>query len=118
MVVDGGDGFLRFTFNVEGRVDKFEFAPRIMRVGSEILFGEIKSMVNAALDERAEATGTDEPVPDLEAITESAAEIQDYFLRQFQAMSASISEVMANSEPDPCQPQRRVADHEQSEAPA
>jgi hypothetical protein len=33
-------------------------------------------------------------VPDLEAINESVAEIQDRSLRQFQAMSASISEVM------------------------
>lgn len=95
VVVDGVDGFLRLTLNVEGRVDKFEFDPRVMRIGSEVLFDEIKRMVNAALDERAEATGTDEPVPDLEAINESVAEIQDRSLRQFQAMSASISEVMA-----------------------
>lgn len=95
VVVEGVDGFLRLTLNVEGRVDKFEFDPRIMRIGSEILFEEIKRMVNAALDERAEAMGTDEPVPDLDAINESVAEIQDRSLRQFQAMSASISEVMA-----------------------
>ncbi|MDN3241295.1 hypothetical protein [Glycomyces tritici] len=94
VVVEGVEGLLRLTLGVEGRVDKFEFDSRVMRIGSETLFNEIKRMVNAALDERAEAMGTDEPVPDLEAINESVAEIQDRSLRQFQAMSASISEVM------------------------
>jgi hypothetical protein len=95
VVVEGVEGLLRLTLGTEGRVDKFEFDPRIMRIGSEVLFEEIKRMTNAALDERAQAMGTDEPVPDLEAINESVAEIQDRSLRQFQAMSASISEVMA-----------------------
>jgi hypothetical protein len=95
VTVEGADGLLRLTVGIEGRIDGFEYDSRIMRVGSEVLFGEIKRMVNAALDERAAAMGTDEPVPDLEAINESVAEIQDRSLRQFQAMSASISEVMA-----------------------
>ncbi|GAA2140129.1 hypothetical protein [Glycomyces algeriensis] len=95
VVVEGVEGLLRLTLGTEGRVDKFEFDPRIMRIGSEVLFGEIKRMVNAALDERAEAIGTDEPLPDLEAINESVAEIQDRSLRQFQAMRASIDEVMS-----------------------
>jgi hypothetical protein len=95
VVVEGVDGLLRLTLGTEGRVDKFEFDPRVMRVGSEVLFEEIKRMINAAMDERAQAMGTDEPVPDLDAINESVAEIQDRSLRQFQAMSASISEVMA-----------------------
>jgi hypothetical protein len=95
VVVEGVEGLLRLTLGTEGRVDKFEFDPRIMRIGSEVLFEEIKRMINTALDERAQAMGTDEPVPDLEAINESVAEIQDRSLRQFQAMSASISEVMA-----------------------
>jgi DNA-binding protein YbaB len=94
VTVEGAEGLLRVTVGIEGRIDKFEFDPRVVRLGSEILFDEIKRMVNAALDERAEAIGTDEPVPDLEAINESVAEIQDRSLRQFQAMSASISEVM------------------------
>lgn len=66
-----------------------------MRAGSEFLFAEVRRVVNAALDERAQALGTDEPVPDLEAMNESVAEIQGRSLRQFQAMSASIGEVMA-----------------------
>jgi hypothetical protein len=95
VVVEGVDGLLRLTLGTEGRVDKFEFDPRVMRIGSEVLFDEIKRMVNAALDERAQAMSTEEPLPDLDAINESVAEIQDRSLRQFQAMSASISEVMA-----------------------
>jgi DNA-binding protein YbaB len=94
VTIEGAEGLLRVTVGIEGRIDKFEFDPRIMRLGSEVLFDEIKRMVNAALDQRAEAMGTDEPTPDLEAINESVAEIQDRSLRQFQAMSASISEVM------------------------
>lgn len=94
VTVEGADGLLRVTVGVEGRIDKFEVDPQVMRAGSEFLFEEVKRMVNAALDERAQAMGTDEPAPDLEAMNESVAEIQDRSLRQFQAMSASISEVM------------------------
>ncbi|MCC3764185.1 hypothetical protein K3N28_14040 [Glycomyces sp. TRM65418] len=95
VTVEGADGLLSVTIGVEGRVDRLDMDPRVMRLGSEAVAEELKRIVNAALDERAEAMGTDEPVPDLEAINESVAEIQDRSLRQFQAMSASISEVMA-----------------------
>lgn len=95
VTVEGADGLLRLTVGVEGRIDEFRLDPRAVRLGSEVLAEEMKRLVNTALDERAQAMGTDEPVPDLEAINESVAEIQDRSLRQFQAMSASISEVMA-----------------------
>ncbi|MCD0442034.1 hypothetical protein LO763_00130 [Glycomyces sp. A-F 0318] len=95
VTVEGVEGLLRVTVGADGRIAGFEADTRVMRAGSEFLFAEVQRMVNAALDERAQAMGTDEPVPDLEAMNESVAEIQDRSLRQFQAMSASISEVMA-----------------------
>lgn len=93
--VEGADGLIRLTLNPAGRVDELHVDGRAMHFGSEAVAAEIKRMINTALDQRAEALGTDETVPDLEAINESVAEIQDRSLRQFQAMSASISEVMA-----------------------
>ncbi|MQM27101.1 hypothetical protein [Glycomyces albidus] len=95
IVVEGADGLLRLTLNPAGRVDELEMDGRVMHAGSQAIAAEIKRMINTALDERAEALGTDEPVPDLEAMNETIADIQDRSLRQFQAMSASISEVMA-----------------------
>ncbi|GAB3992558.1 hypothetical protein GCM10029992_01990 [Glycomyces albus] len=95
VTAESADGRIRVTIGTDGRVTDFVIDPRLLREGSEVLADELKRAVNAALDERAEATQTDEPVPDLEAIDESIADIQDRSLRQFQAMSASISEVMA-----------------------
>ncbi|WP_030160408.1 hypothetical protein [Glycomyces sp. NRRL B-16210] len=95
VTVEGADGLLRVTVGPEGRIDELEADPSIMRSGSQFVFEEVKRVVNAALDERAQAMGGDEPPPDLEAINESMAEIQDRSLRQFQAMSASISDVMS-----------------------
>lgn len=95
VTVEGGEGLMRLVLDPAGRVDGFEMDGRAVRLGSEVLAAEIKRMVNEALDQRAEAIGGDEPVPDLEAMNESVAEIQDRSLRQFQAMSASISDVMS-----------------------
>lgn len=95
VTVEGAEGLASVTIGVDGRIDRFDADPRVMRLGSEVLFEELKRMINAALDERAQAMSADMPAPDLEAINESVAEIQDRSLRQFQAMSASISEVMA-----------------------
>ncbi len=94
VTVDAAEGGIRVTVDPEGRVDRFELDPRVLREGSDYVAEELKRAVNTALDQRAEALGTEEPVPDLEAINESVAEIQDRSLRQFQAMSASIREVM------------------------
>ncbi|RRR99690.1 hypothetical protein [Glycomyces terrestris] len=95
VTVEGADGLIRLTLSPAGRVDELEMDGRAMHFGSQALTAEIKRMINEALDQRAEALGTDEPVPDLEAMNETVAEIQDRSIRQFQAMSASISEVMA-----------------------
>lgn len=94
VTVEGAEGLASVTIGIDGRIDRFDADPRVMRLGSEVLFEELKRMINAALDERAQAMSVDVPVPDLEAVNESVAEIQDRSLRQFQAMSASISEVM------------------------
>ncbi|MCH7231098.1 YbaB/EbfC family nucleoid-associated protein [Glycomyces sp. L485] len=94
VTAEAADGRLRVTVGTEGRIERFELDPRVLKEGSEYVAEQLKLAVNEALDQRAEALGTDEPVPDLEAVNDSVAEIQDRSLRQFQAMSASISEVM------------------------
>lgn len=91
----GGKETMELTLGTDGRVERFHMRYSALHLGSDVLGEEIKRMVNAALDARAEQVGTDEPVPDLDAINESVAEIQDRSLRQFQAMTAQISDVMA-----------------------
>jgi DNA-binding protein YbaB len=94
VTAETADGAIRVTIGAEGRVDSFELDPRVLREGSDYVAEELKRVVNDALDRRAEELGADESVPDLEALNESVAEIQDRSLRQFQTMRASINEVM------------------------
>jgi len=51
--------------------------------------------VNEALGKRAAMVTAADAVPDLDAINESLAAVQDAGVRQLQAFSASISQVMA-----------------------
>ncbi|THV30175.1 YbaB/EbfC family nucleoid-associated protein [Glycomyces paridis] len=89
------DGRIKITLGADGRVERVEFVEvRVLKEGTEFLEEELRSTVNAALDARAASLGTAEAVPDLEAIGEAVAKIQDQGLRQMQEMSAQISTVM------------------------
>lgn len=95
VTAEAADGRIKITLGANGRVERFEFTEvRVLKEGTEFLEEELRNVVNAALDARAESLGTDTAAPDLEAIGEAVAKIQDQGLAQMRAMSTQISAVM------------------------
>jgi DNA-binding protein YbaB len=92
---EAADGRIKITLGADGRVERFEFVEvRVLKEGTEFLEEELKNAVNAALNARAESLASGTAAPDLEAIGEAVAQIQDQGLAQMRAMSAQISTVM------------------------
>jgi DNA-binding protein YbaB len=95
VTVEAADGRIRITLGADGRVDEFRFVEeRVLKEGTEFLEAELRKAVNAALDARAESLVADAPAPDLDALGDSLAKIQDQGLQRMREMSAQISTVM------------------------
>lgn len=95
VTAEAADGRIKITLGANGRVERFEFTEvRVLKEGTEFLEEELRNVVNAALDARAESLGHDTAAPDLEAIGEAVTKIQDQGLAQMRAMSTQISAVM------------------------
>lgn len=95
VTVENEKGRIRITVGTDGRLQELMVSARAIRDGSDDLGPELMRLINEALDKHREHTVTDEPVPDLNAINERFAEMQDRSLRNFAAMSQQISETMA-----------------------
>ncbi|WP_156926183.1 YbaB/EbfC family nucleoid-associated protein [Glycomyces arizonensis] len=89
------EGLISVTLGTDGRVERITVEPKAFKEGSDFIAEHVRLAANAALDQRATVVGTDEPVPDLDAIDKSMAEIQEGSLARLQAMSASITQVMS-----------------------
>jgi len=95
VTAEAADGRVKITLGANGRVDRIEFTEvRVLKEGTEYLEEELRTLVNTALDARAETLAADMAAPDLEAIGEAVAKIQDQGLAQMRAMSTQISAVM------------------------
>jgi DNA-binding protein YbaB len=95
VTAEAADGRIKITLGADGRVERFEFTEvRVLKEGTEFLEEELAKVVNAALDARAESLSADTAAPDLEAIGEAVAKIQDQGIAQMRAMSTQISAVM------------------------
>lgn len=95
VTAEAADGRIKITLGANGRVERFEFTEvRVLKEGTEYLEEELRNAVNTALDARAESLAHDIATPDLEAIGEAVAKIQDQGLAQMRAMSTQISAVM------------------------
>lgn len=95
VTAEAADGRIKVTLGVNGRIEKVRFAEeRVLKEGTEYLEEELAKAVNAALDARAEALSADVPAPDLEAIGNAVAQIQEQGVRQMRDMTAQISAVM------------------------
>jgi DNA-binding protein YbaB len=95
VTAEAADGRIKITLGANGRVDRIEFTEvRVLKEGTEYLEEELRTLVNTALDARAETLAADMAAPDLEAIGEAVAKIQDQGLAQMRAMSTQISAVM------------------------
>ena len=95
VTVENEKGRIRITVGTDGRLSELLVSARAIRDGSDDLGPELMRLINEALDKHREHAVTDEPVPDLNAINERFAEMQDRSLRNFAAMSQQISETMA-----------------------
>lgn len=95
VTAEAADGRIHVTLGVNGRIEKVRFAEeRVLKEGTEYLEEELAKAVNAALDARAEALSADVPAPNLEAIGNAVAQIQEQGVRQMRDMTAQISAVM------------------------
>ncbi|GAA2168150.1 MULTISPECIES: YbaB/EbfC family nucleoid-associated protein [Glycomyces] len=95
VTAEAADGRIKITLGANGRVDRIEFTEvRVLKEGTEYLEEELRTLVNTALDARAETLAADTAAPDLEALGEAVAKIQDQGLAQMRAMSTQISAVM------------------------
>jgi DNA-binding protein YbaB len=95
VTAEAADGRIKLTLGANGRVDRIEFTEvRVLKEGTEYLEEELRNLVNNALDARAETLSADMAAPDLEAIGDAVAKIQDQGLAQMRAMSTQISAVM------------------------
>jgi DNA-binding protein YbaB len=95
VTAEAADGRIKVSLGADGRVERIEFTEvRVLKEGTEFLEEALREAVNAALDARAEHFAADAAAPDLEAIGDAVAKIQDQGLRQMREMSAQISTVM------------------------
>ncbi|WP_030156564.1 YbaB/EbfC family nucleoid-associated protein [Glycomyces sp. NRRL B-16210] len=88
------NGLVSVTLGVDGRVSAINVEPKAVKEGTDYIAEHVLTALNDALDQRSAMVGSDERVPDLQAIGESLAEVQDAGVRQLQAMSASIGQVL------------------------
>jgi DNA-binding protein YbaB len=95
VTAEAANGRVSVTLGTDGRVTEIVVAPRAVKEGTDYIAEHVLAALNDALDRRAAMVGTDERVPDLEAVGESLAAVQDAGVRRLQAMTASIDHVMA-----------------------
>ncbi|MEU2611828.1 YbaB/EbfC family nucleoid-associated protein [Micromonospora sp. NPDC007271] len=94
IVTEAAAGRIVVTLGTDGRISSLEINPTVLRDGVQYLAAELQVAVNAALDERGAVARTDEPVPDLAALTATVERLQDEGLRQMRVLTTSVSDVM------------------------
>ncbi|WP_026925380.1 hypothetical protein [Glycomyces arizonensis] len=94
IATEAADGRIKITLGTDGRFERIKMSLSALKDGPEALVEQLKLGLNDALDQRAAMTDTGEPVPDMEAVNEKLADLQDASLRQFQDMRSSISGLM------------------------
>ncbi len=91
---EAAEGTIKVIVSANGRVADVKFDPKVLREGSDYLATEVRAAINSALDQRAEAMQGGEQMPDMAAINDTVARLQDQGLRQMREMTAGIGEVM------------------------
>ncbi|WP_205326722.1 YbaB/EbfC family nucleoid-associated protein [Glycomyces sp. YM15] len=95
VTADAAKGRIKVTLGVDGRVSDINVDPKAVKEGTDYIAEHVLAALNDALDLRAAMVTAEERVPDLGAIGESLSAVQDAGVRQLQAMSESITQVMA-----------------------
>jgi DNA-binding protein YbaB len=94
VTAESAKGLVSVTLGADGRVERINVEPKAFKEGSDFIAEHVQLAMNDALDQRAAMVGTEEPLPDIQAIDGSIAEIQESALARLGAMSASITQVM------------------------
>lgn len=95
VTAEAAKGRISVTLGADGRVSAINVDPKAVKEGTDYIAEHVLAALNDALDQRATMVTADEHVPDLGSIGESLAAVQDAGVRQLQAMSESITQVMA-----------------------
>ncbi|MFB9659639.1 YbaB/EbfC family nucleoid-associated protein [Glycomyces mayteni] len=94
VTVEAAKGRIRVTLGVDGRVAEIFADPKAVKEGTDYIAEHVLAALNEALDKRAAMTASQDAAPDLAALTESLAAVQDAGVRRLQAFTASIGQVM------------------------
>lgn len=95
ILTEAAEGRIKVTLGADGRFERIKMSLSAMKDGPEALLEQLRIAVNDALDQRAELTAVPVPVPDMAAVNERAARLQDASLRQFKDMDAAVGDLMA-----------------------
>ncbi|WP_026932262.1 hypothetical protein [Glycomyces tenuis] len=95
IMTEAADGRIKITLGTDGRFERIKMSLSALKDGPEVLVEDLKSGLNEALDQRRELTVAGGPAPDMGAMNEKFAQMQDASLRQFQAMNDSIGALMS-----------------------
>jgi DNA-binding protein YbaB len=95
VTAEAAKGRIGVTLGVDGRVTEIRLDPKAVKEGTDYIAEQVLAALNDALDQRAAMVGADERVPDLRAVGESLAAVQDSGLQRLQEMTASIEQLVA-----------------------
>ena len=94
ILTEAADGRIKVTLGADGRFEQIKMTLSALKDGPDALVEQLVLAVNDALDERSKQTAATGPVPDLDAMNEQVARIQDASLQQFTQMRGAIGDLM------------------------
>ncbi|RRR98135.1 hypothetical protein [Glycomyces terrestris] len=94
ILTEASGGRIQVTLGTDGRFERIKMTLSALKDGPEALVEQLTLAVNDAIDQRAALTAAPGPAPDMAAVNEQAARMQEASLRQFQAMDAAIGDLM------------------------
>lgn len=94
VTAEAAQGRISLTLGTDGRVESIVVDPKAVKEGTDYIAEHVLAALNDALDQRAAMLAAEDRVPDLASVNESLTAVQDAGVRQLQAMSASIAEVL------------------------
>ncbi len=94
ILTEAADGRIKVTLGADGRFEQIKMTLSALKDGPDALVEQLVLAVNEALDERSKQTAATGPVPDLDAMNEQVARIQDASLQQFTQMRGAIGDLM------------------------
>ncbi|SDK91437.1 YbaB/EbfC DNA-binding family protein [Glycomyces sambucus] len=94
ILTEASDGRIKVTLGTDGRFERIKMTLSALKDGPDALVHQLTVAVNDALDQRAAQTAATGPAPDMAAMNEQAARMQDASVRQFQDMNAAIGDLM------------------------